>query len=368
MRRVMVVLVLALVPALALAQDPDRLVTGQRPGANREPTLSAAVAPGNADPAGVGQQPVPTPTVFVPEPQRRGSMVGYIDDAVVGSKFRMRFETGFHNHVPDRAEFFYAKCGCYRTIPDAALNDPDAPGPAPGIVTDLNFQQIYLQGEYGSRRVSVFGELPTRWIQPKEFVPDLGTFEKQSGIGDIRLGGKVALLAKPDQIATVQVQVYVPSGTADKGMGTHHTSVEPALLLYNGVTDRLVIESQIGWWHPIGGSVGLPPSSLSSTSSTSSTNDKFAGDVIFYGIGPSFEVYRKGGLRIAPVVELVGWHVQGGFQTPPADATGTNIVNLKFGGRIAWDAQSSVYAGWGHALTTASWYDDIFRLEYRYSF
>ena len=119
MRRVTIMLVLVLVPALALAQDPDRLVTGPRPGANREPTLSAAVAPGNADPAGVGQQQVPPPTVIVPEPQRRGSMVGYIDDAVVGSKVRVRFETGFHNHVPDRAEFFYAKCGCYRTL-DAA--------------------------------------------------------------------------------------------------------------------------------------------------------------------------------------------------------------------------------------------------------
>ena len=367
MRRVTIVLVLVLFPALALAQDPDRLAAGPRPGATLDPTVSAAVAPGNADPAGVGQQRVPAPTVLVPEPQRRGSMVGYIDDAVVGSKFRMRWETAFHNHNPDRAEFFYAKCGCYRTIPDAALNDPDAPGPAPGIVTDLNFQQVYIQGEYGNRRVSVFGELPTRWIQPQAFVPGSGSFPNQSGIGDIRVGGKVALMAQPDQIATIQVQVYVPSGKAENGMGTHHTSVEPALLLLNSLTDRLVMESQIGWWHPIGGSVGLPPGSFSSTSSTSSSNDKFPGDIIFYGIGPSFEVYRNRKLRVAPVVELVGWHVLSGFVTPPADATGTNIVNLKFGGRIAWDSHS-VYAGWGTALTTASWYDDIFRLEYRYSF
>jgi hypothetical protein len=361
MKRVMVVLVLVLVPTLALAQDPDRLAAGRRPGADREPALAAAVTPSSADPAGVGQQAA-APTVIVPEPQRRGSMVGYIDDAVVGSKFRLRFETGFHNHVPDRAEFFYAKCGCYRTLPDPALKDPDAPGPAPGVVTDLNFQQLYLQGEYGSRRVSVFGELPTRWLQPKAFAPNTGSFPNQSGIGDLRVGGKVALLSQSEQIATVQVQVYVPTGTAGNGMGTHHASVEPALLLYDGLTDRLVIESQIGWWHPIGGSVGLP------IGSSSSASEHFAGDVIFYGIGPSFEVYRNGGLRIAPIVELVGWHVQGGFQTPPADASGTNIVNLKFGGRIALDSKSSVYAGWGHALTSASWYDDIFRMEYRYSF
>jgi hypothetical protein len=354
----MVALVLILFPVLALAQDPGGLVTN--PEAT-QPVLSAAVAPGNADPAGLGQQPPAPPAAIVPAPQRRGSMVGYIDDAVVGTKVRLRFESAFHDHAPDRAEFFYAKCGCYR---DAGL-DPNAPGPAPGIVTDLNFQQLYLQVEYGKQRWSVFGELPTRWIQSQ--TP--GTFPNQSGIGDVRVGGKVALLSKVDQLATVQVQVYLPSGSAGDGLGTNHTSIEPALLLYNSLTDRLVIESQIGWWHPIGGS-------SSAGTSVPSAGDKFAGDVIFYGIGPSFEAYRNRALRIVPVVELVGWHVVNGFQTQPPspgvlpayDASGTDIVNLKFGGRVAFDSQNSVYAGWGHALTTASWYDDIFRIEYRFSF
>jgi hypothetical protein len=358
----MVMLVLILFPTLALAQDPEGLVTGPPPEANREAVLSAVVAPANPDPVSVGQQPAAPTSVILP-PQRRGSMVGYIDDAVVGTKVRVRFETAFHDHFPDRAEFFYAKCGCYRTIPVASLVDPNAPGPAPGVVTDLNFQQMYLQAEYGRGRWSVFGELPTRWIQPQAFANGGPGFSNQSGIGDLRVGGKFALLSKADQLATVQVQVYLPSGSAGDGLGTNHTSVEPALLLYNGVTDRFVIESQVGWWHPIGGSVGLVLPGGSSSSS-----DHFAGDVIFYGIGPSFEVYRNRALRVAPVVELVGWHVVNGFQTGPADAAGTDIVNLKFGGRVVFDAKNSIYAGWGHALTTASWYDDIFRIEYRYSF
>jgi hypothetical protein len=364
----MVTLVLVLFPVLVLAQDPEGLVTSPHPEAN-QPILSAAVAPGNADPAGPGQQPAAPPAAIVPAPQRRGSMVGYIDDAVVGSKVRVRFETAFHDHVPDRAEFFYAKCGCYQTT-GAANQDPNAPGPAPGVVTDLNFQQMYLQVEYGKQRWSVFGELPTRWIQPQTFAGGGPGFSNQSGIGDVRVGGKFALVSKPDQLATVQVQVYLPSGSASDGLGTHHTSIEPALLLYNSVTDRFVIESQVGWWHPIGGSAGA---TLTPPVPVTSTDENFAGDVFFYGIGPSFEVYRNRTLRIAPVVELVGWHVLNGFQTqvttpPPQDAGGTNIVNLKFGGRVVFDAKNSLYAGWGHALTTASWYDDIFRIEYRYSF
>jgi hypothetical protein len=42
----------------------------------------------------------------------------------------------------------------------------------------------------------------------------------------------------------------------------------------------------------------------------------------------------------APVIELVGWTVTGGFQTggkdapQPASADATNIVNMKLGARI----------------------------------
>jgi hypothetical protein len=79
-------------------------------------------------------------------------------------------------------------------------------------------------------------------------------------------------------------------------------------------------------------------------------------------------VYRGGSVRFAPVVELVGWHVLSGYQTGGTpDATGTNIVNLKVGARTAFD-RGSVYVGYGHALTTARWYEDIVRFEYRYSF
>ena len=90
--------------------------------------------------------------------------------------------------------------------------------------------------------------------------------------------------------------------------------------------------------------------------------------MLFYGIGPSYVVYDGNGVRIAPVVELVGWRVLSGFEAPPGtpstDASGTNIVNLKFGARFNFKTQSSLYVGYGHALTSESWYDDIVRVEY----
>ena len=73
----------------------------------------------------------------------------------------------------------------------------------------------------------------------------------------------------------------------------------------------------------------------------------------------------------APVVELVGWSVTGGFQTGaggPTSASGTNIVNVKIGARMGFGGHSSLYVGYGGPVTSADWYNDIVRIEYRYSF
>jgi hypothetical protein len=53
---------------------------------------------------------------------------------------------------------------------------------------------------------------------------------------------------------------------------------------------------------------------------------------------------------------------------PVSPADGTNIVNLKVGARAIFDDSSSIYVGWGHALTDQLWYKNIIRVEYRYSF
>jgi hypothetical protein len=369
-KQLTLVLFLCSVPAIALAQDAaasaspgDRVqfveetIAASGPGFDVAASLQVQqVPPPPAPPASTA----PPPTL----PRRRGSMVGYIEDATVGSQVRLRYDLGFHMHVPDRAEFFYAKCGCYRDIPAGnPLSDPNAPGPGPGVVTDLNFQQVYLQAEYsGGSRVSIFGEAPIRWIQPQLFATPQ-TFPDQSGFGDLQGGLKIGIVNSDLQTATLQVKGYFPTGDAAKGLGTNHTSIEPSLLLNNGINDRAAIESEVGFWHPIGGSAKLP----------NAQGSNFSGDIFYWGIGPSVDVYRDRSVRVAPVVELVGWHILNGSQTiQPGtaldDASGTNIVNLKIGGRVSLANGSSVYAGWGKALTEATWYDSIFRFEFRFGF
>jgi hypothetical protein len=174
----------------------------------------------------------------------------------------------------------------------------------------------------------------------------------------VRAGVKASLAGDSTSQITLQVLAYAPSGDAAKGLGIDHWSIDPSILYSTQLGEYANLEAEFGTALPLDGSAGVPTSSP----------DKFAGKVIHYGVGPSVDVYNNGRTRLAPVVELFGWRVVDGYSTfDGAPANGTNIVNLKVGGRLAV-GPNSVYVGWGKALTDAKWYDEILRLEYRYGF
>jgi outer membrane putative beta-barrel porin/alpha-amylase len=345
----------------ATASAASRQAADDSNGAPVLPTIShgavtfpSALAQQSA--SGSQQKPKPKkpkPSSDLDRPPIEGSMVGYIDNAIVGSQIRLRFDAGFDNNRPDRAEFFYAQCGC---------DGPPARGPQPGLVLHLNFQQLYMRAEYAPvHRFSVFAEVPVRWVQPQEFVPATipsGGFGNQAGLSDVQAGFKFALLASHKHYLTFQFLAAFPSGDSSKGLGTNHYSVQPSLLFFQKVTDRMSFEAQLGGWHPLeGASPGFP------------------GDVLTYGLGPSYELYRGERVRFAPVIELVGWRVLGGretngdfFPSPVVSSEGTNIFNLKVGARTTIGDHNSFYVGYGQALTHEIWYKHIVRVEYRYTF
>jgi hypothetical protein len=301
----------------------------------------------------------PKPSSGSDLPPIAGSMVGYIDNAIVGSEIRIRVDAGFGNNSPDRAEFFYAQCGC---------DGPGAHGPGPGLATNINFQQLYMRGEYApNRHFSLLVDVPVRWIQPQSFdpktlLPGQLPFGNESGISDVQAGFKLALLASQQRYLTVQFLATFPSGNSYMGLGTGHYSVMPSLLYFQKVTDRFSFEAQAGDTHPMESSGQMP----------------FAGDVFTYGIGPSYELYRGEQVRFAPVLELVGWRVLGGMENnaaalnatgnPFVNVDGINIVNLKAGARTTVGRHQSFYVGFGQALTQDRWYRHIIRFEYRYTF
>jgi hypothetical protein len=339
-------------------------------GANGTSPSSVSESVANPLPPQTNQSAKAQKTKKRPRPPFRGSMVGYVDDAIIGSQIRVRFDAGFHDNAPDRADFFYAQyAGLYGPGPDS-------------VVADLNFQQLYLRAEYAqSQRLSFFTELPVRWIQPQLIVANLTpttTLGNESGLSDVAAGFKLAAIATSNQYLTFQFQAHFPSGSARSGLGTGHSSVEPALLFYQRLSDKAALEAQVGDSHPIGGSSCRNP--CSSTNDTGPNSQGFAGDVFFYGVGPSYVLYRSEHVQIAPVIELVGWRVLGGLETiclpgsldcsnqEGVSADGTNILNLKVGARAMVGDHSSFYIGYGHQLTHAFWYKEIVRAEYRYTF
>jgi hypothetical protein len=295
----------------------------------------------------IPRPPAPARPASTIRPRMADSATGYIDNAIVGSQVRIRFDSGFNMDTPDRAEFFYAKCGCYRFLPsnDPAF-DPEAPGPGTfgQIEESLYFQELHMELEYQlSQRLSVSADVTARSIQPS-------VVSRHTGIGDVRVGFKFGVDTSENRYLSLQFRTFIPTGDARRGLGTNHTSVEPAVLYHHRFAGGLSVAGQLGFWHPIGGSSGIPTSS----------DQRFAGDVLIYGFGASQDVYDGPRLRLSPVAEFVGWRVLKGFQTSttlPPEADGINIGNLKVGVRVDSAKRSGTgkSSGWSTATHSELW-------------
>jgi hypothetical protein len=264
------------------------------------------------------------------------SKVGYLDNPIPGNVFRFNFDAAYDFTRPTRAEFFYPQ---------------GAPSGGPGLARPerrVDYQELGLYAEYAFSPVfSVFLEQPYRMLNPQ-------VNADHSGLADLDAGFKYAFLRQDDRVVSFQFRTYAPTGDAHEGLGTRHVTLEPGLLLYQSISDRLAVNGELRYWAPIGG-----------------TN--FAGDIIRYGAGVQYDVYRDGARRVTPVIEMVGWTVLGGkeaFLTPSGvnrivDAAGDTIVNLKLGMRVSFSETVDFYAGYGRPLTGETWYQNIFRVQLR---
>jgi hypothetical protein len=358
-------LALLFLHAVLAAQQPDA-PSDNRALAGNPPALSMVFNPFNyfsgttyqsqTPPLAQNQKPKPAKKEEHPKQLKRtridASMVGYIEDSAVQTQVRVRFDAGFNDPRPDRAEYFYA--------------GSTSPGNG-AIQRTLNFQELYLNGEYAPlERFSAFVQVPFRWIQPflvAGTVPPGTTPAPPNGggISDVQGGLRFAAIASASRNLTFQLGADFPTGNGDNGLGTNHYSIEPKILLFQRLSDRTAIEAEAGDSHPIGGTVYY--------ATPSSPPQNFAADVAMYGIGPSYELIKGDRYSIAPVLELVSWHVFGGLQTGSTNvvqsAGGINVLNAKLGARASFSNGSSIYAGFGRGLTSDIWYRNLFRIEYR---
>ena len=280
------------------------------------------------------------------------SNVGYIDTAWVRTQFRFRFDENRNLQSPDRAEFYYSAPAQFGGLVGGAI----------GENTSVNMQVYDFYFEHAfTCRFSAFIDVPFNAVQPSG-IPGPG--DSQSGIGDLIAGFKYAIQDDFDRKLTFQLKNYCPTGDPELWLGTGHYSIEPGLLFFQRLGDRWMLEAQLRDWIPVGGTVNP------------NNGEDFAGNVLIYGLGLSYALIDNGDFQVSPVVEAVGWSVLGGQKTvfdaanvaSAVNASGDTIINLKAGVRVGNYAGHSFYAGYGRCLTGDTWYDEIFRLEYRKMF
>src|SRR6516165_1489676 len=116
-------------------------------------------------------------------PTTSDSRVGYIDNAIPATLFRLRYDDAFNDRRPTRAEFFY---------PKAAPSGPGLPVPEPRV----DYQDISAYLELAaSDRLSGFVNLPVRFLNPE-------VNANHAGFSDLDAGFKFAFLQGDDQMAT----------------------------------------------------------------------------------------------------------------------------------------------------------------------
>lgn len=266
------------------------------------------------------------------------STVGYIDNPIIGSQVRFRYDSNYNARQPARAEFLWPVGG--------------KRGPGPGPDTSVDYQDLaaYTELEIADGW-SLFGEVPVRFANPE-------IQDNTAGLGDSNFGFRRALGVTADSVQTFQFRVYVPTGDGDRGLGTDHVSLEPGLLLYEELAPRLTGFAELKDWIAVDGSEG------------------FAGNVLRYGVGASYVLVEECRHRnVSAVTEFVGWTVLDGgsaITTPGpvtrfVDAAGDTIVNAKVGLRWRISADTDIYGGYGRGLTGDTHYSDMLRLELRRS-
>lgn len=292
---------------------------------------------------------------------------GYLDPAAPVTTFRLRYDDAINNRFPDRGEYFYAKCGCFRdpALAPGPANDQRAKGPQ-GINNSVDSQDVRSYLEYAfNPKISVFAELPFRFLNFNSSPIPAGSTQtnlgSEAGLSDMNVGFKYAFVAEQDRYFTFQLRAYLPTGDSYNGMGTGHYSLEPSLLYYRRLSDRWLLQGQFSEFTPV-------------------SVTGFASNVLQYGGGLGYIAYQGPNATVVPTFEMVGWTFLGGQKFSPStgleSASGDTIINAKPGVRIGFGnspgpmmmQQQSVYAGFGIPVTNDQFYSNLFRVEYRVLF
>ncbi|MEQ1828040.1 MAG: hypothetical protein ABL921_18915 [Pirellula sp.] len=154
-----------------------------------------------------------------------------IDPAQPFNNFRIRSVLANRMHLPDRAEYFWAKAGSVK-------------GPPLGESV-LNYQEARIRMELGSKKLSTAFEVPFRSTDPQ-------VNKNHAGLGDMQLIVKTVLLDGKQWMLTQYFGTHFSSGNAAAGLGTGHVGLEPGLLFRNELQENTWMHGELKFWFPLG--------------------------------------------------------------------------------------------------------------------
>jgi hypothetical protein len=265
------------------------------------------------------------------------------------TQMRLRWDTALNMTLADKAEFFWARA------------DGNGKGPRPPTVagrrvfnTSLDYSDITMYTEAATGRLGVFVELAYVNVQP-DF------YGGASGFGDMNVGTKTLLLDCELIQSSFQFKTFIPTGNFTRGLGTGHVALEPALLTSVKLTPEWYLQNELAFWFPIGG------------------DQSYQGPVFHWHLALNRALWKCGhGIQLVGSLEANGWDIAGGrYTSPVANAAGNpvnlsakdiDIVNVGPGARLIFCDKVDLGLGTAFALTSDSFGDQIYRVEFRWRF
>jgi hypothetical protein len=257
----------------------------------------------------------------------------------------LRFDHGWHMPFPDKAEYFLPR------------SDGKGMGPSPvaGFFngTHLSYRDFSLYNEAAIDRFSASIAIPYRQISPDGY---LGA----SGFADLVLGTKSLLLDCELIQFTFGFKTYLPTGNFNKGLGTGHVSLEPALLTSIKCTPETYVQSEVAYWIPVGG------------------DTDFQGPVFHYHLSLNHVLWHCGhDVQLIGTAELNGYEFLGGRASlnaavNPVLATSAknvaDVLSVGPGVRLVICDKIDLGVGSAFAVTDQSISDQFLRVDFRWRF
>lgn len=154
-----------------------------------------------------------------------------IDPAQPSNSFRVRGVFANGMHLPDRAEYFWARTR-------------NGGGPPLGE-SSIDYQELRLRMETGSKSFSTAFEVPLRRVDPE-------LNRNSTGLSDLQLATKLVLISGKTWILSQHMGFRFPTGKARAGLGAGRVGMEPGLLFRSRMREQTWMHGEVKFWFPMG--------------------------------------------------------------------------------------------------------------------